>query len=128
MWCCASSIGLNGYTNLGDRPELDGKKKLGFWWVVFGDPKLLYMSLAWPQEHILTSDCYKTIRKITYEDKKLFRPRVLEFRSKTEHPHWFRTLLESVAWWDGGLITSRERKRGRSEMGEGGRDTKASIP
>lgn len=29
VWCCASSIGLHGgevYTNLGDRPELGGKK------------------------------------------------------------------------------------------------------
>lgn len=68
MWYCASSIGLYGgevYTNLGDRPELGGKK-LGFWWVVFGDPKLLYMSLAWPQEYILTSDCYKAIIKKGY--------------------------------------------------------------
>lgn len=41
-------------------------KNLGFWWVVFGVPKLLYMSLAWPQEYTLTSDCYKEIIKKGY--------------------------------------------------------------
>lgn len=61
MWFYAHSFGFYGEevcTSLGDRPEL-GSKKFWVWWVVFGEPKLL--SLAWPQEYVLASDCYKEI-------------------------------------------------------------------
>lgn len=54
------------YTQILETGQSWVAKSLWFWWVVFGDPKLLYMSLAWPQKYVLTSDCYKEIIKKDY--------------------------------------------------------------